>query len=88
MTAVKAYYDGHVFVPVSPVRVVKNQAAIITILESSTEPHSGEGSPLNDETEETADKSYLQFAGTLSDENFHELTAILESADTIDENEW
>ena len=37
MTAVKAYYNGSVFVPVEPVKARRNQAAIITILDFSSE---------------------------------------------------
>jgi len=33
MEAVKAYYDGSVFIPVEPVKAKRNQTAIITILE-------------------------------------------------------
>ena len=33
MEAVRAYYDGSVFVPVEPVNAIKNQNAIITILD-------------------------------------------------------
>jgi hypothetical protein len=74
MVAVKAYYDGRVFVPVSPVRVSKNQSAIVTILDEAKD--------------ETKNKAYLQFAGTLSDENYQELTNILEATERVDENEW
>ena len=35
MTAVKAYYDGSVFIPVEPVKAKRNQSAIITILDFS-----------------------------------------------------
>ena len=41
MNAVKAYYDGRVFVPVEPVRARRNQNAVITILDDETmeKPH-------------------------------------------------
>jgi hypothetical protein len=41
VTAVKAYYDCTVFVPVEPVKAKKNQPAIITLLddESKNKPH-------------------------------------------------
>ena len=32
MEAVKAYYDGNVFVPMFPVNVAKDRLAIVTIL--------------------------------------------------------
>ncbi|GHU65221.1 hypothetical protein AGMMS49983_12560 [Clostridia bacterium] len=34
MEAVEAYYDGRAFIPKKPVRVRKNQNAIITILDT------------------------------------------------------
>lgn len=46
MVAVKAYYDGQAFIPVSPVSAVKNQAAIITILDTPPSAKR-EGSPLD-----------------------------------------
>jgi hypothetical protein len=74
MTAIKAYYDGKVFIPMSPIRAVKNQTAIVTVL---------------DDTLETNDsKEFLQFAGSLSDKDYREITAILESTERVDENEW
>jgi hypothetical protein len=33
MEAVKAYYDGVSFIPLSPIKAKKNQTAIITILD-------------------------------------------------------
>ncbi|MFP3090609.1 hypothetical protein LQZ21_09820 [Treponema sp. TIM-1] len=74
MTAVKAYYDGKAFVPISPVHAARNQAAIVTVLDETVE--------------ETGNRDYLQFAGSLSDEDYREITAILNSTETIDENEW
>ncbi|MDR1288755.1 MAG: hypothetical protein LBK08_14215 [Treponema sp.] len=74
MTAVKAYYDGKVFVPLTPIKAARNQAAIVTVL---------------DETAETnGNRDYLQFAGSLSDEDYREITAILAATETVDENEW
>ena len=37
MTAVKAYYDGKAFIPISPVRAAKNQRAIVTVLDDAAE---------------------------------------------------
>jgi hypothetical protein len=65
MTAVKAYYDGKVFIPLTPIKAARNQAAIVTVLDETTE---AEGS-----------RDYLQFAGSLSDEDYREITAILAS---------
>jgi hypothetical protein len=36
MTAVKACYDGKTFIPLSPVKAAKNQAAIATVLDDTT----------------------------------------------------
>jgi hypothetical protein len=41
MTAVKAYYDGKAFVPVSPVKAAKNQAAIVTVLDDAIRAYMG-----------------------------------------------
>jgi hypothetical protein len=72
MTAVKAYYDGKVFIPLSPITAVKNQAAIVTVLDAG----------------ETENREYLQFAGSLPDEDYREITEILKSTEQIDEHGW
>jgi hypothetical protein len=74
MTAVKAYYDGKVFVPLSPIRAAKNQAAIVTVLDNAAG--------------ETENREYVQFAGSLSDEDYREITEILESTEQVDEHDW
>jgi uncharacterized membrane protein YcgQ (UPF0703/DUF1980 family) len=74
VVAVKAYYDGKAFIPISPIKVATNQSAIITILD--------------DNSASVTDKSWLEFAGTLSDENFKDISEILQSTERIDENEW
>jgi hypothetical protein len=74
MTAVKAYYDGKAFIPISPIKAEKNQAAIVTVLDNV-----GEG---------TDNREYLQFAGSLPDEDYREIIAILQSTEQIDEHEW
>jgi len=67
MEAVKAYYDGQVFVPLKPVRAKKNQEAIVTILEDMRDERSGE------EARKAAKKLYGIFAGTsMSTEAFME----------------
>jgi hypothetical protein len=63
--AVRAVYDGRAFVPVRPVNAEKNQAAIITILDEVQSAGNG--------------KSYVKYAGRLSDERRAELEEILES---------
>jgi hypothetical protein len=74
MTAVKAYYDGKVFVPLTPIKAARNQAAIVTVLDETTKTNGS--------------RDYLQFAGSLSDEDYREITAILASTEQVDENEW
>ena len=73
MNAVKAYYDGNVFVPIEPVRAKKNQSAIITIL---------------DDEKKDEDKPHLKFVGTLSQESFEEINLALMDTQRIDTNEW
>ncbi|MDR1256467.1 MAG: hypothetical protein LBJ86_01820 [Spirochaetaceae bacterium] len=73
MKAIKAYYDGHAFVPVFPVNVDKNRVAIITILD--------------DVTDGVPEKTYLQYAGKLSDDSYQEMTAILRDTRKIDKND-
>ena len=72
MDAVRAYYDGNVFVPIEPVRATKNQPAIITILDK----------------EKSVDKPHLKFIGTLSQESFEEISLALADTQRIDANEW
>jgi hypothetical protein len=74
MEAVKAYYDGHVFVPMFPVKTAKNRAAIITMLDN--------------EILDDSPKNYVQYAGKLSDDAYRELTNILQDTGKIDENDW
>jgi hypothetical protein len=50
MEAVRAYFDGQAFVPVRPLRIMKNQKAIITILDDTSGTESPSMStPLDDE---------------------------------------
>ena len=72
MNAVRAYYDGNVFVPVEPVLAQRNQSAIITIL--------------NEITKE--EKPYMKFFGCLSDESYNEIMEALKDTERIDEDEW
>jgi len=72
--AVKAYYDGHAFVPLFPVNIAKDRLAIVTILDSM---------PEND-----SKKDYLQYAGALSDADYQELTKTLKDTRKIDKDGW
>lgn len=74
MMAVKAYFDGTVFVPIKPINAKPNQSAIITIL---------------DEVESlAADKPHKKFMGKLSNESFTEISEVLLETQRIDKNEW
>ena len=73
MEAVKAYYDGHAFVPMFPVKTAKNRPAIVTMLDN--------------EVLDDSSKNYLQYAGKLSDNAYRELTGILQDTRKIDKNE-
>jgi len=72
MTAVKAYYDGNVFIPIEPVRARKNQNAIITILD----------------VEHRKDKPHRDFIGIMSQESFDEICLALLDTQRVDANEW
>jgi len=52
MVAVRAYYDGHVFVPESPFKAEVNQKAIVTILDGEISPSDS----LKDRVSSFADK--------------------------------
>ena len=72
MEAVKAYYDGSVFVPIEPVKAKRNQNAIITIIE--------------DVKKEV--KPHLRFIGILSDESYNEISVALKDTQKVDADEW
>ena len=75
MGAVRAYYDGQVFIPKSPVSAKINQEAIITFLE--TQPM------------DTSKKSrLLGLAGCISNEDYLELDKALEETEKVYFNEW
>ena len=72
MNAIKAYYDGNVFIPIGPVKAKKNQPAIITMLDDGKKD----------------DKPHLKFIGTLSQDSFDEINLALMETQRIDSNEW
>jgi hypothetical protein len=74
MIAVKAYYDGKAFVPISPVKAAQNQAAIVTVLDNTIS--------------DTVPNEYLRFAGSLSDEDYREISEILKSTEQVNGHEW
>ena len=74
MQAVKAYYDGKVFVPLSPIKIMTNQSAIVTILD--------------EELKEPQVKIHEDYFGILSDEDYNEISEALLETQRIDTNEW
>jgi len=74
MIAVKAYYDGKAFVPLSPIKITTNQSAIITILD--------------EELKEPQAKPHENYFGVLSDEDYNEISEALLETQRVDTNEW
>ena len=72
MEAVKAYYDGNVFIPIEPVKAKMNQPAIIAILDE----------------EKKADKPHLKFVGMFSEESLKEMSIALMDTQRIDSDGW
>jgi len=75
MAVVKAYYDGHAFVPKSPVSVEENHEAIITF----SEPQSF--SVLKKE-------HLLSLAGSISHNDYLEMEKALEETERVYPDEW
>ena len=75
MLAIKAHFDGHVFVPESPVSAEINQRAIITLIRS--EP-----------TYMLKKERLLSLAGSISHENYLELEKALEETERVYSNDW
>ena len=74
MVAIQAYYDGSVFVPLTPVNVKLNQPALITILEVAiTNPD---------------DNRYAALFGALSAESYSEIMEALKDTEKVDADEW
>ena len=72
MEAVRAYYDGNVFIPIEPVKAKRNQPALITIVDDNK--------PKN--------KPHLKFIGALSNESYEEISMALADAQLVDADEW
>jgi hypothetical protein len=75
MVAVKAYFDGHVFVPESPVEAEVNQSAIVTILDAGA-------------TSETKKRRLLSLAGSISNEDCLLMEKALEDTGKVFPDEW
>ena len=74
MNTIQAYYNGRVFVPLSPVNAKINQSAIITILEAENTKVSG--------------NSYDEFFGAMDAESYKEIMGALKDTERVDVNEW
>jgi hypothetical protein len=75
MVTVKAYYDGHSFIPQGPVSAAINQEAIITLLELQSSDNSGK-------------ERLLNLAGSISHDDYLEMERALEETERLYPNEW
>ena len=75
MVAVKAYYNGQVFIPESPVKAEINQEAIITLLDSKVSDSSGK-------------EHLLSLAGSISGEDYLEIKKALKDTEKVFLGEW
>ena len=74
MEAIQAYYNGTVFVPMTPVKVKLNQTAIITILDTTRVKQK--------------ENRYSKFFGALSSESALEFEEALKDTEKVDKDEW
>jgi hypothetical protein len=75
MIAVKAYYNGRVFVPETPVSAEINQEAIITLLDQKNPGISKK-------------ERLLRLAGSIFHEEYLEIEKALEDTERVYPNEW
>jgi hypothetical protein len=75
MEAVKAYFDGHSFIPESPVIATINQEAIITLLESQLSNNSKK-------------ERLLGLAGNITHDDYLEIEKALEDTEMVYSYEW
>jgi hypothetical protein len=74
MEAIQAYYNGSVFVPLTPVKAKLNQPALITILEAANTKECG--------------NLDVELFGALSAESYSEIIEALKDTERVDMNEW
>ena len=96
MTTVKAYYDGHVFVPQNPVSAEIYQEAIITLLDPP--PVLAGNKSFLDRTNDTSvepqssnasrKERLLNLAGSISHNDYLEMEKALEETEKVYPNEW
>jgi hypothetical protein len=71
---IQAYYNGSVFVPLTPVKATLNQPVLISVLDfMEMEKHNNR---------------YEDFFGVLSDESLLEITEALKDTERVDMLEW
>jgi len=74
MDTIQAYYNGSVFVPITPVKAQLNQPALVTILEDANVTINC--------------NRLLDFFGALSAESYSEIIEALKDTERVDVNEW
>jgi hypothetical protein len=79
MQTIKAYFDGDVFIPIDQIRAAVNQRAIVTLIDDA---------PENKIKSRQPEKSYMRYAGALSDDSRAEIEAVLRDTECVDINEW
>jgi molybdopterin synthase catalytic subunit len=79
MQTVKAHFDGNVFIPIDRITAAVNQRAVVTFTGYV---------PENKTKRQGSEKSYLRYAGVLSDESRVEIEAVLQDTERSDINEW
>ena len=75
MVAVKAHYDGQVFIPESPVHAEINQPALITLLDNAV-------------PNEAQKQRFLSFAGSISHQDFLLMEKALADTEQVYPDEW
>jgi len=75
MAAVRAYFDGHAFIPEIPIIAEINQEAIITLLESQFSNASKK-------------EHLLGLAGSIAHDDYLEMEKALEDTERVYPNEW
>ena len=75
MVAIKAHFDGHVFIPESPVSAEINQRALITLIKP-------------DPTQVSKKERLLSLAGSISGEDYLEIEKALEETEKVYTHDW
>jgi len=75
MAAIKAHFDGNVFIPESPVSAEINQRALITLIKP-------------DPTQASKKERLLSLAGSISGEDYLEIEKALEETEKVYTHDW